>query len=82
MKFIERTKILQQKILVDYSGMLKKGGIMVYSTCSILPSENEKQVKKFIEDQKGGFEFLQDKIIMPSQGFDGFYMAAIRKKST
>ncbi len=80
LEFIERMKILQQKILTEYSVMLKKGGIMVYSTCSILPSENEKQVEKFILAQNGAFELVDQKKIMPSEGFDGFFMAAILKK--
>lgn len=78
-EFIERTKILQQKILADYSLMLKKGGLMVYSTCSILPSENEMQVQKFIQEQNGAFTLDEQKIILPSEGFDGFFMARIKK---
>ena len=78
-QFIERMQILQQKILVDYSVMLKKGGMLVYSTCSVLPSENEKQVEKFIQDQKGAYELSEQKIILPSEGFDGFFMARLRK---
>lgn len=77
--FIEKVKELQRKILTDYSTMLKPGGFMVYSTCSILPSENEEQVKKFIGDQSGKFEFLKEQRILPSEGFDGFYMALIKK---
>lgn len=79
-EFVERTKVLQQKILNDYSVMLKKGGIMIYSTCSILPSENELQVKTFIEEQKGAYELLEEKTIYPSEGYDGFFMARIIKK--
>lgn len=79
LEFVERMKILQQQILVDYSVMLKKGGMMVYSTCSILPSENEKQVEKFIQDQNGAFELMEQRIILPSEGFDGFFMARIKK---
>ena len=79
LEFIERMQILQQKILNDYSVMLKKGGMLVYSTCSILPSENEKQVEKFIQEQNGTFEIAEQKIILPSAGFDGFFMARIRK---
>lgn len=78
-EFIEKTKALQQKILREYSTMLKPGGYMVYSTCSILPGENREQVDLFLKEHSG-FEFVQDKNIYPSQGFDGFYMALIKKK--
>ena len=78
--FIERTKELQQKILSEYSLMTKKGGQLVYSTCSILPSENRGQVDKFLADNKN-FELVRDKSILPSQGFDGFYMALIKRVS-
>lgn len=76
--FIERTKTLQQKILCEYSLMTKKGGQLVYSTCSILPSENRKQVDEFLKNNKN-FELLKDKTILPSEGFDGFYMALIKR---
>jgi 16S rRNA (cytosine967-C5)-methyltransferase len=80
MGFIERTKVLQQKILSEYSLMTKKGGQLVYSTCSILPSENRGQVDTFLADNKN-FELIKDKSILPSQGFDGFYMALIKRVS-
>lgn len=78
--FIQRTKELQQKILSEYSSMTKKGGQLVYSTCSILPSENRAQVDRFLADNPN-FEFIKDKSIMPSEGFDGFYMALIKRNS-
>lgn len=81
LEFMERVKELQQHILKDYSGMLKPGGLMVYSTCSLFPSENEKQVEQFIADQKGKFELLEQKWIRPSEGYDGFYMALIKRKA-
>jgi len=58
--------------------MLKPGGIMVYATCSILPSENQKQIEIFLKNNSN-FEFIEDKKVMPSEGFDGFYMAKMRK---
>ena len=59
--------------------MLKPGGTMVYATCSILPSENQKQVVDFLSNNNQ-FELLEEKTIMPSWGFDGFYMAKMIKK--
>jgi 16S rRNA (cytosine967-C5)-methyltransferase len=79
--YIERVKELQQHILVDYSSMLKIGGLMVYSTCSLLPSENEKQVEKFLASRQDQFELIDQKWIRPSEGFDGFYMALIKRKA-
>lgn len=76
--FIERTRQLQQKILSEYSAMTKTGGMLVYSTCSILPSENKNQVDAFLASHKN-FEFIKDHTIFPSQGFDGFYMALIKR---
>ena len=70
---------MQQEILNSYCSMLKPGGIMVYATCSLLASENEKQVQNFINEQKDSFELLEEKRIMPSEGFDGFYMARLKK---
>lgn len=78
-EFIERVKELQQNILNDYCGMVKVGGMMVYSTCSILPSENEKQVAQFLEKRKGEFELVEEKRWWPSDGFDGFYMARLTR---
>lgn len=79
-EFIDEVKELQQHILADYGTMLKKDGLMVYSTCSVLPSENERQVEKFLEKTSGNFELVEQKHSWPSDGFDGFYMALLRKK--
>jgi 16S rRNA (cytosine967-C5)-methyltransferase len=78
--FIDRIKKEQQQILQDYSKMLKKGGKMVYATCSILPSENNEQVETFLKENEG-FKLLKEEKVMPSEGFDGFYMALIERNS-
>jgi 16S rRNA (cytosine967-C5)-methyltransferase len=77
--FIDRVRELQQHILQDYSNIIKAGGVLVYSTCSLLPSENEEQVKKFLL-ANSNFELEEEKSLMPSAGFDGFYMARIKRK--
>ena len=56
-------------------------GAMVYATCSILPSENQLQVEKFLKNHPE-FKLVREKQILPSQsGFDGFYMAYLEKIS-
>ena len=78
-EFLDRIRITQQQIITDYSKMVKPGGMMVYSTCSLLPSENEKQVETFLSSGTREFELVDEKKIMPSEGFDGFYMARLRR---
>lgn len=78
--FIDRIKGEQQQILQDYSKILKKGGQMIYATCSILPSENNEQVKIFLANNPD-FTLVKDQKIMPSEGYDGFYMALIKRNA-
>lgn len=78
--YLEKVKEVQRKILSEYSVMVKPGGLIVYATCSILPSENEEQVRQFILNNPDGFELIGDRHAWPSEGFDGFYMALIKKK--
>ncbi|MGZ4035785.1 MAG: RsmB/NOP family class I SAM-dependent RNA methyltransferase [Bacteroidia bacterium] len=78
LEFLEHVKTIQQKIITGYSQMLKPGGIMVYATCSILPGENQDQVSKFLSVNKN-FELIEDRKVLPSEGFDGFYMAALKR---
>lgn len=72
----------QQEIIQSYSSMVKKGGQMVYATCSILPSENQNQVEKFLASEAGqDFELIEDqKVLAQESGFDGFYIARLQRK--
>lgn len=81
-EFIENIKKVQQEVLQSYSKMVKPGGKMVYATCSILPSENRKQVDKFLTSESGKeFTFVKEKNVFAHiSGFDGFYMALLEKK--
>lgn len=81
LRFINELVEKQAAILDLYAPMLKPGGIMVYSTCSILPMENERQVQSFIDRSGGSFELVAEKKVSAAQsGHDGFYMAALCKK--
>ena len=77
--FMDEIQKTQASILDDYSIMLKPGGLMVYATCSILPVENQLQVQHFLEKNPAKYELLNEQRIMPSQGYDGFYMACIKR---
>jgi 16S rRNA (cytosine967-C5)-methyltransferase len=78
-EFIEGVIRLQQSIVTDYSNMVKPGGMMVYATCSIFPSENEKQVEQFLEKKGNDFSLEEMQHVWPSEGFDGFFMARLKR---
>ncbi|WP_018343154.1 RsmB/NOP family class I SAM-dependent RNA methyltransferase [Cytophaga aurantiaca] len=71
---------LQQDIIQEYSMMVKSGGVLVYATCSILPSENDTQIEKFLAVNKQ-FELEKKQTVYPSQGGDGYFMARLIKKT-
>lgn len=75
---LDRVRKIQADIINDYSKMLKSGGKMVYATCSILRSENEDQVEKFLANHPE-FTFISDQRVNPSEWSDGFYMALLQK---
>lgn len=77
--FIFRVMQQQKEILVNYSKILKSGGKMVYATCSILPRENTLQVQEFLNTHPEFILEEEKKIFTSETGFDGFYMARIRK---
>ena len=82
-EFLDRIRQTQQDVLIQYSKMVKPGGKMVYATCSVLPSENQKQVDAFLTSESGkDFTFIkQQNIFAHKSGFDGFYMALLEKKN-
>jgi 16S rRNA (cytosine967-C5)-methyltransferase len=88
---------LQKKLLNNAAMLLKPGGVLVYSTCTVLPEENEYMVKDFLA---GHTEFAGDEIapFLPvglaqhangcmvqlfsnRDGIDGFFVARLRKKT-
>ena len=74
------SKILQnQKIIFDNAiKLLKPNGTIVYSTCSILPNENEHQINYFIK--KYNLKLIKELKKYPTiNGMDGCYAAVMKK---
>ncbi|MEM7087565.1 MAG: RsmB/NOP family class I SAM-dependent RNA methyltransferase [Bacteroidota bacterium] len=82
-EFLDEIRATQKELLNSYSRMVKEGGDLLYATCSVLPSENDKQIKAFLSREEGSsFTLVSEEKIMPSiSGYDGFYLALLRKKS-
>jgi 16S rRNA (cytosine967-C5)-methyltransferase len=72
----------QERILQTYAPMVKKGGYLVYATCSILPQENRLQIDQFLNSLLGSqFELEKEHTYFSHlTGFDGFYCARLIKK--
>ncbi len=87
----------QQQILENLWALLAPGGMLLYSTCSILHQENIDQIRQFIDrhddaeiDQKALYPWASKNDstqigyqVMPGQlNMDGFYYAPLRRKKT
>ena len=71
----------QQDLLVSYSRMTKPNGTLVYSVCSILPSEGEKQTRTFTENHPDWILSFEKRFSPATDGFDGFYVALLKRKT-
>ena len=76
----------QRAILKQSAKYVKRGGILLYSTCTVLKAENEMAVRDFLV-KNSEFEILPfdgsatgEITLYPGKEFDGFYVAKLRKK--
>ena len=91
-ELVERSVKFQEELLNKALKILKPGGEMVYSTCSILKQENEKVLERVLS--KGNaqiepitvqdIEVLPSKIaetitVCPTENYEGFFVAKIKK---
>ena len=93
----ESILLLQREILENCSHFVRVGGRLIYSTCTILPEENEAQVNAFLSrhpefepdtDDRWLPEALRGKTvdgmltILPHRdGMAGFFIARMRRRS-
>lgn len=96
MELIERSSNIQLKLLKKAIRLLKPGHELVYSTCSILKSENEDIIKEVLKSNQvelvpidkekfNNIPFLPTELdftmlVCPSELYEGFFVAKLRKK--
>ena len=85
---------LQLAILKNHARYVKKGGVLLYSTCTVLRAENEEVVKAFLEENH---EFYTEPLDLPEvfpknetgmltlipgqYDTDGFFICRLRRKA-
>lgn len=90
-KDVENLPQIQYNILINAARYLKPGGSMVYSTCTILPEENEDVIKRFLANQSGYSLVAAEALgrygsremttLWPQRnGTDGFFIAKLRRQ--
>lgn len=76
-KVLDELVVLQRKLLDAASQIVKEGGTLVYSTCTINTKENQAQVQSFLK-RHPEYELVEERRILPQEvGTDGFYMAKL-----
>ena len=92
-KPLEGLPKVQAAILANGSRYVKRGGVLLYSTCTVLPEENENIVEAFLAEHD---DFTMESFTLPGpigetrgditlwphrHGTDGFYICKLRKHS-
>jgi len=71
---LESLAAIQKNLLDTCCQYVKKGGVMVYSTCSILKKENAEQAAAFLERHPEFEKVEEHQLLSHRDGLDGFYM--------
>jgi NOL1/NOP2/fmu family ribosome biogenesis protein/precorrin-6B methylase 2 len=69
----------QSRILHEAEKMLKKGGKMVYSTCTFAPQEDERQVENFVKTHPNMRLIRQEKLYPHRVKGEGHFVALLEK---
>ena len=94
-KLVSNSAKLQAQLLKKACTLLKRGGRLVYSTCSLLQQENDEQVRNVLKDSKMRLMPIDEThfscvkrvtntvsgtmTVMPDASFEGFYISVFEK---
>ncbi len=91
---VEELSLLQKQLLAHTSTFVKQDGVLVYSTCTLHPKENEDVVSSFlaenpnweieppsVDSPAGAYSTPQGwmKVLPHRQDMDGFFLVRLRK---
>ncbi len=93
---VKELTAIQEKLLAVNCQYVKKGGMLVYSTCSVLPEENGEQIRRFLAAHPdfilaplpAGFDERFKKhytetglqLLPHRDGVEGFFIARLQRK--
>ena len=91
---IKDISTIQYEILKTCANYLKKDGVLVYSTCSMLKEENELIINKFLQEEnfitvnieenipKEFYKITKNNMVqfLPSEKHDGFFITMLKRK--
>ena len=92
-ELIKKSSKIQEELLKKALRILKPGGTIVYSTCSILKDENEAILEKILNESKIKIEPIEiskeikqlpsklngTAVVAPNKLFEGFFIAKLKK---
>ena len=74
---LDELQVLQKELLDSMDPLLKEGGTLLYSTCTLNKKENATQVARFLKDHPH-YQLAEQETLINSSG-DAFYYATIKK---
>lgn len=73
---------IQRAILDTACAYVREGGLLIYSTCTLLPEENEGNVERFLASHPD-FSLVRSRTLTPdTDKTDGFFFAVMQRRDT